>query len=64
MAPVKKLNRLEVKGSGQEFTVHIEADGGNTLELAASRDQLDVLADRLDDILLEDDSADEFHGKE
>ncbi len=64
MASVKKLNRFEVKGSGEAFTLHIEDDGGNMLELSASRDQLDVLADRLDDILLEDDSADEFHGKE
>ena len=64
MASVKKLKRFEVQGSGKEFTLHIEDDGGNQLELAASRDQLDVLADRLDDILLEDDSADEFQGKD
>lgn len=59
----KKLSRFEVNGSGKEFTLHIEDDGGNTLELSASRDQLDVIADSLDDILLQDDSADEIVDK-
>ena len=63
MAAVKKLSRFEVHGSGKEFPLHIEADGGNTLELSASRDQLDVIADSLDDILLQDDSADEVDDK-
>lgn len=63
MAAVKKLSRFEVHGSGKEFTLHIEDDGGNTLELSASRDQLDVIADSLDDILLQDDSADEVDDK-
>ena len=64
MAAQKKLARFQVDGSGKEFTLHIEDDGGNTLELAASRDQLDVIADSLDDILLQDDSADEVVEKD
>ncbi len=63
MAATKKLTRFEVNGSGKEFTLHIEDDGGNKLELLASRDQLDVIADSLDDILLQDDSADEVEEK-
>ena len=59
----KILARFEVHGSGKEFTLHIEDDGGNKLELVASRDQLDVIADHLDDILLQDDSADEVDDK-
>ena len=63
MAASKTLARFEVRGSGKDFTLHIEDDGGNKLELSASRDQLDVIADSLDDILLQDDSADEIDAK-
>ena len=63
MAATKTLRRFEVEGSGREFTLRIEDDAGNTLELLASRDQLDVIADSLDDILLLDDSADEVEDK-
>ena len=59
MAERRKLVRFEVDGAGGAFTLHIEDDAGNKLDLTASRDQLDVLADALDDILLTDDSADE-----
>ena len=54
-----KLKRFEVRGEEQEFTIHIEDDAGQTIEMSASRDQLDVIADGLDDILLNDDSGDE-----
>ena len=63
MAATKTLTRFEVHGSGKDFTLHIEDDGGQTMELNASRDQLDVIADSLDDILLQDDSADEVDDK-
>ena len=59
MSTPANLKRFEVDGSGKAFTLRIEDDRGNTLELVASRDQLDVLADALDDVLLQDDSADE-----
>jgi hypothetical protein len=59
MATPAKLKRFEVSGSGMEFTLHIEDDSGHSLELSASRDQLDVIADALDDVLLLDDSGDE-----
>ena len=60
----KKLSRFEIRGSGQEFTLHIQDDAGNELEFTASRDQLDVIADHLDDMLLQDDSADEVDAKD
>ena len=63
MADLKKLARFEVEGSGTDFKLHVEDQDGNKLELMASRDQLDVLADSLDDILLQDDSADEVQEK-
>ncbi|UDL94444.1 MULTISPECIES: hypothetical protein [Lichenihabitans] len=59
MAAQKKLARFEVDSAGKEFVLHVEDESGNKLEMLASRDQLDVIADSLDDILLQDDSADE-----
>ncbi len=63
MAATNNLARFEVGGSGKVFTLHVEDENGNKLELVASRDQLDVIADSLDDILLQDDSADEVQDK-
>ncbi len=63
MAKTRTLARFTASPAGDGgFTLHIEDDGGETLELAATRDQLDVIADALDDLLAdteEDDSVDE-----
>ncbi|MCB8840809.1 hypothetical protein [Aurantimonas sp. VKM B-3413] len=45
--------------NGRGARLHIEDDGGETLELSVTRDQLDVLADMLDDYLSETEDADE-----
>jgi hypothetical protein len=60
-ATSKKLAqfRIEPDSKGQTAQLHIEDDSGATLELTASRDQLDVLADTLDDILAKTEEADE-----
>jgi hypothetical protein len=44
------------------FTLHIEAEGADPVTLSATRDQLDVIADALDDLLAdteEDDAMEE-----
>lgn len=51
--------RIELSEDGESAQIHIEDDGGETLELTASRDQLDLLADTLDDLLAESEEADE-----
>jgi hypothetical protein len=62
MPVLKRLVRFEVDPAGKDFTLHVEDESGNKLVLLASRDQLDVIADSLDDILLSDDSGDEVTG--
>ena len=57
-----KLKRFEIKPGGDgnaSYTFHIEDEAGKTLEVIASHEQLDVLADHLDDILMHDEAADE-----
>ncbi len=59
MADANKLARFSVAGARDTFNMHIEDEAGNRLELIATREQLDLIADELDDVLLADDSADE-----
>lgn len=61
MPSPKKLTqfRLTPNSKGETAQLHIEDDSGNTLELMATREQLDLLADTLDEILSETEEADE-----
>lgn len=61
MAKTKMLKqfRIEMAEDGESAQIHIEDDGGQTLELTASRDQLDLLADTLDELLSGSEEADE-----
>lgn len=54
-----RLARFEIRPAGQDFTLHIENESGATFELLATHDQLDVLADALDDVLMSDEAGDE-----
>lgn len=63
MAALTKLKRFEINADGPDFTLHIEDERGQMLEVSATRDQIDVIADSLDDILLEDESGDEVDPK-
>lgn len=51
--------RVELDESGESAQLHIEDDSGATLELTASREQLDLLADTLDELLAGTEEADE-----
>ena len=64
MADAKKLKKFQVEDAGELFNLHIEDDAGNVLELSATREQIDVIVDDLDEILSQDDSADEIDGDE
>jgi len=64
MADVKKLAKFTVLEVDQAFSLHIEDEAGDVLELSATRDQIDIIVDRLDEILSQDDSADEIDGDE
>ena len=59
MADAKKLKRFHVEQAGEEFSLHIEDEAGTVLELSASREQLDVIADSLDELLSQTEEDDE-----
>lgn len=55
----KKLSHFTVSQEDGTFTIHVEDDGGDTLELHATRGQLDLIADTLDDLLDQTEEDDE-----
>ena len=55
----KALAKFTISEDGDGFRLHIEDDGGDTLELTATADQLDLIAEAVDNLLSKDDSADE-----
>lgn len=59
MATTKKLAKFTITEAGDGFSLHIEDEGGHVLELSATREQMDLIADTLDDLLEEGDDADE-----
>ncbi len=64
MAATKKLAKFTLSEAGEGFNLHIEDEAGHVLELSSTRDQLDVIADTLEEILSQDDSADEVEDDE
>ena len=64
MAATKKLAKFTVTEADEAFNLHIEDEAGHVLELSATRDQVDVIADKLDELLSQDDSADEIEDDE
>ena len=61
---VKALSKFTVTQSGDDaFSLHIESEGGDTLELTATAEQLDLIAETVDILLAEQgDAADEVGG--
>ena len=64
MADTNKLKRFHVEAVGEEFSLHIEDATGATLEAIATREQLDLIVDDLDELLSADDEADEVEEDE
>lgn len=59
MADSKSLARFSIVPQGDGFQLHIEDDGGDTLELTATAEQLDLIVEALDEALSRDDSIEE-----
>ena len=59
MAETKKLAKFTITEAGEGFSLHIEDEAGHVLELSATREQIDLIVDTLDDLLEEGDDADE-----
>ena len=54
----KALAKFTIAEAGEGYSLHIEDDGGATLELTATAEQLDLIAETVDQLLGDDDSAD------
>ena len=59
MAATKKLAKFAVTEADQGFNLRIEDEAGHVLELSATREQIDIIVDALDDLLEEGEDADE-----
>lgn len=59
MAASTTLKTFHVEEAGEGFSLRIEDESGSVLELLATREQLDVIADSLDELLSETEAADE-----
>ncbi len=59
MAEAKKLAKFTITEAGEGFNLHIEDEAGQVLELSATRDQIDLIDDALEEVLEKDDAADE-----
>ena len=64
MAQMKKLARFAAVQSDDGAQLTIEAEDGSTVELDATFEQLEIMADTLDDILSENDDATEVKDKQ
>jgi hypothetical protein len=64
MPAIKTLARFTVNPGKGNYRMHIEDEDGETVELTATRDQLDVIADALDDLLAQDEDEDEVDGSD
>ena len=53
----KALSKFEIKKAGEGYTLHIEDDAGDKIEFTATAEQLDVVSERLIELLDDDDAA-------
>ncbi len=66
MAKTNKLAEFsfEPSADAQSAQIHVKDDKGATLELTATREQLELLADSLDEFLADTEDADEIEDDE
>jgi hypothetical protein len=55
---VKTLSRFTIEPKGEDYLLLIEDEDGETMEISATLEQLDLLGEAIDE-LLEKDDADE-----
>lgn len=59
----KSLTKFTVSEAGEGYTLHIESEGGDKLDLSATAEQLDLIAETVDSLLSKDEGAvDEVDG--
>ena len=64
MAETAKLKRFHIEPAADGFTLSIESDDGHDLALSATRDQVDLIADTLDELLSQSDEDDVVDDKQ
>lgn len=52
---MRQLARFAISVRDEDFVLHLEDDSGETLEFAASPEQLDAVIDALDELLSENE---------
>ena len=62
MATTKKLAKFTVTEADGGCSLHIEDESGHVLELSATRDQIDIIDDILEELLEQGADADEVGG--
>ena len=50
----KALSRFTIELAGEDYLLHIEDEDGDTLELTATAEQLDLIAEAIEEHLDED----------
>lgn len=58
MAAAKPLEQFTLEETETGYVITIQAEGGQSLAVEASPEQLDAIIDALDDLLSEDDLED------
>ena len=56
-AKKKTLTSFRIEKDGDDYRLHIEDDAGEILEFSATEDQLDLIAEALDELLDDDDAG-------
>lgn len=51
----KTLSEFTINREGEDYILRIATDDGETVEVAATFDQLDVIAEAIDDLLMADE---------
>jgi hypothetical protein len=57
MAATQKLKRFHIEQDGDMFLLRIEDENGETFEVSATHDQVDLIADSLDEALDADEDS-------
>lgn len=59
-AETKTLSKFTITEAGDDaYAIHIEDDAGDVMEFRATPEQVDVIADALDELLYADDALDD-----
>ena len=51
----KTLSEFTITGAGDAYVMRIATEDGETVEVAATFDQLDLIAEAIDDLLMADE---------